>query len=138
MARWGGESSVPYFAELLELETFDGSEAIYEVLSESSDPRAAEAIARRVGNFFDGKRALAALRRMGPAAEPGLILAVASEDFDVSLVSVKLLEEYGTEESLPILNEAVRKGVPAVRVAARSAMAKIRARQRKAARAGAK
>lgn len=134
MARWGGKESVPYFAELLTLETFHGSEAIYEALSESDDPRASEAIASRLSNFFDHERALAALTRMGPAAEPGLIRTVSSPDPDVSLISVKLLAKFGTEASLSILNEASRKGIPAVRVAAKSAMFKIRARKRKSER----
>lgn len=134
MARWGGDFCIPYFAELLEMETFSGSEAVYAVLSESENPKAAEAIARRLGNFFDGDRAWAALRRMGPAAEPGLILAVSSPNPDVSLGSIKLLAKFGTQKSLAILNEAQRRGTGFVRVEAKRAASKIRTRMRKAAR----
>ena len=132
MDRWGGDHCIPYFAELLEMEDFSGSEAIYAVLSESENPKAAEAIARRLGSFFDGDRAWAALRRMGPRAEPGLIKAVSSSDPDVSLGSIKLLEEFGTKASLAILNEAQRRGTGPVRVAAKRAASKIRVRERKA------
>lgn len=137
MYRWGGDYSIPYMVELLELEKFSGSEAIYAVLSESSDPRASEAIAARLGNFFDRERAWAALKRMGPNAEPGLILAVASSNTDVSVGSIRLLSRYGTEKSLNILAQAQRKGVTIVRVEAKRAALKIRTRARLAARAAA-
>ncbi|NOY41070.1 MAG: trypsin-like serine protease [Planctomycetes bacterium] len=134
MARWGGDAAIPYFVELLDMNVFHGEEAIYAALSESKDPRASEAIALRLGSFFDGQRAWAALRRMGPAAEPGLILAVSSSDLDVCLGSISLLAKHGTEASLSILSEAQRKGTPAVRKEAKRAATKIRTRARRAAR----
>ena len=134
MSRWGGKHSIPYLAELLEIETFHGSEAIYKILSQSDDPRASKAIARRLGNFFDRKRALAALRRMGPVAEPGLILAVSDGDVDACLAAIYLLSEHGTSACVPMMIKASKKGVPVVRVAAKKALTVIRTRQRKAAR----
>jgi len=134
MSRWGGDAAIPYFVELLDMEVFHGEEAIYAALSESSDPRASEAIALRLGSFFDGQRAWAALRRMGPAAEPGLIIAVSSFDPDVCLGSISLLAKHGTEASLSVLAEAQRKGTPVVRREAQRAAIKIRTRARRAAR----
>ena len=134
MSRWGGDAAIPYFVELLDMKIFHGEEAIYSALSESEDPRASEAIALRLGSFFDGQRAWAALRRMGPAAEPGLIVAVSSSDPDVCLGSIALLAKHGTEASLSVLSEAQRKGTPVVRREAQRAAIKIRTRARRAAR----
>lgn len=137
MARWGGKYSVPYLIELMDMERFHSNEVLIDVLSNSGDPRAAVAIARRLGNFFDRQRAYAALRRMGPAAEPGLIEAVHSPDPSVCLAAIGLLAEQGTPASLTVLNAATRKGTPVVRRAARTAMGRIRVRQRDAEKAAA-
>ena len=114
----------------MDIETSAGDETVYDVLSRSKDPRAARAIGRRLENFFDNKRAAAALRRMGAAAEPALIDLVPSSNADVSLYAIQLVGESGTETALTILRTASRKGSPAVRRAAKDARVKIRRRMR--------
>ena len=131
MVKWGGRHSIPYLIELLDIETFHGNETLYDVLSRSKDPRAAHAIARRLGNFFDKDRAAAALRRMGSAAEPALIDMVPSSNRNVSLYAIELLGQSGTEECISMLKKASRRGTAEVRDAAKHALSKVRRRNTK-------
>ena len=61
---WGGKHSVPLLIELMEKQSrMKVDEAIYDGLAEHPTPEGAEAVAARVGNFFDGEMAAVAVTR---------------------------------------------------------------------------
>jgi hypothetical protein len=126
---WGGKYSVPVIIELMEKDRFPSDE-YFDALAQLKDPRGAEAIARYLGNFHSHDKAVAALRRMGPAAEDALIAAAPADDPDVSAAAVLLLGDVGGQKSVRVLNKAAAARNPQVKQAARDAITKIRQRQK--------
>ena len=125
---WGGKYSVPILIELLEKDKHGHSEEVFDALAQLKDPQGAEAVARRLGDFFSHDKAVNCLRRMGSAAEPALIKAAPSNDADVSLAAVQLLGEIGGEASNKVLQQASTARNQQVKLAAREAMRRIRER----------
>ena len=127
---WGGKYSVPILIELLEKDKHGHSEEVFDALAQLKDPQGAEAVTRRLGDFFSHDKAVNCLRRMGSAAEPALIKAAPSNDADVSLAAVQLLGEVGGEASNKVLQQASTARNQQVKLAAREALRRIRERQR--------
>lgn len=130
MVVWGGKYAAPVIIEMLERDGRHPSKEYFSALAQLKDPRGAEAIAKYLGDFFSHDEAVAALRRMGPAAEDALIEAAPSNNPDASVAAVLLLGDVGGEKSLPILTKASGARNPQVKQAARDAIKKIRHRQK--------
>ena len=130
LVRWGGKFSVPILLQLLEERNPFVKEEIYKALGELADERAAGPVARRLGDFFDRDHALRCLRRMGAAAEPGLIEVAPSNDAQVSLTAIQLLGDMGTTKALPTLQRALQSRNPTIREAAKTAIRRIRERNK--------
>jgi hypothetical protein len=127
---WGGKYSVPIIIEMMEKEGRHPSEEYFNALAQLKDPRGAAAIARFLGDFFSHDEAVAALRRMGPAAEDALIAAAPSNNADASVAAVLLLGDIGGDKSVAILTKATGARNQQVKQAARDAIKKIRQRQK--------
>jgi len=127
---WGGKYSVPIIIEMMEKEGRHPSEEYFNALAQLKDPRGAVAVARFLGDFFSHDEAMAALRRMGTAAEDALIAAAPSNNPDASVAAVLLLGDIGGEKSIPILTKATGARNQQVKQAARDAIKKIRQRQK--------
>lgn len=136
MAKWGGKFSVPLLLELLEQHGAP-KESIYNALGDLKDERAAVPVATKLNDFFDRSHAHNCLRRMGPAAEAGLIQVAPSNDARVCLIAIELLGECGSGKAIPTLREAQKSRNLQVREAAKLAVRKIRERQKQAKEEGA-
>lgn len=128
LALWGGKYSVPLLIELLERERTRVPDAVYDALAKYPTPESAEALARKLGDFFAHDNAVRALRRMGPAAEPALLQAAPSRDPKVSVAAVQLLGDVGTEKSIELLRKASSSRNVDVRDLAKASLKKIRER----------
>jgi hypothetical protein len=127
---WGGKYSVPILLKLL-----DGTDTwivddVIKALGELQDPRAGDALAARLGDFFHGRAAYSAMKNMGPAGEDALIRVAPSPKADICIAAINLLGEVGTEKSLPILRKGVTSRNLEVRMAAKTAIGKIAERQK--------
>jgi len=103
-------------------------------LASFPDARGAEALSKKLGNFFNDKNAARALRRMGPVGEDALIKVASSDIPEVSLAAVQLLGEVGTQKSLTLLAKAAKSPNPDVASAAKTSMGSIRERMKKTAK----
>jgi HEAT repeat protein len=128
---YGGKFCVPILVNLLDQETVRAPREIFDGLAENPDPKGAEAVGRKLGDFFNHTMAVAALRRMGPVAEETLMKSAPSNDANVSLSAVKLLGDVGTSKSLTLLAKASKSKNPAVVAAAKEATKSIRERMKK-------
>ncbi|MEX2169460.1 MAG: HEAT repeat domain-containing protein [Pirellulales bacterium] len=128
LALWGGKYSVPLLIELLERERHGAPDAVYDALAKYPTPESAEALARKLGDFFAHDNAVRALRRMGSAAEPALLQAAPSRDPKVSVAAVQLLGDVGTEKSIELLRKASSSRNVDVRDLAKASLKKIRDR----------
>jgi WD40 repeat protein len=126
---WGGKFSVPILIELLDKDRHGQSEELYDGLAQLKDPKGAEALARRLGDFFAHDNAVNALRKMGSAAEDALIKVAPSNDPKVSLAALQLLGEVGSEKSNSVLQRATSARNAEIKAAAREAIARIRTRK---------
>lgn len=133
---YGGKFSVPILINMLDEETLKAPQEVYDGLAENPDPKGAEAVGRRLGDFFNHNMAVNALRRMGPVAEDALMKAAPSNDANVSLAAVTLLGEVGTPKSLTLLGKALKSKNPAIVAAAKQSMQSIRERMKKPAEKG--
>lgn len=134
LALYGGSFSVPILIELLENEKTTVPSELFDALASFPDARCAEAVSKKLGDFFSHDAAVEALRKMGPTAEDALMKAAPSNNANVSLAAVELLGEVGTQKSLTLLGKAAKSSNPEVREAAKEAMVAIHDRSRKSGR----
>jgi HEAT repeat protein len=128
---YGGKFSIPILIDLLDRAELRAPHAVFDGLAEFQDPKAAEALGRQLGDFFNHDAAVAALRKMGPVAEDVLIKSAPSNDAKVSLAAVKLLGEVGTPRSLNVLGKALKSKNPLIVAAAKQSAKDVRDRSRK-------
>jgi HEAT repeat protein len=129
---YGGKYSVPLLVEILEDRSLAAPAELFDGLASFPDPKGAEALCKQLGNFFNHREAVHALRTMGVAAEDALIKAAPSDDAQTSLAAVELLGELGTKKSLPLLAKAGKSTNLEVRAAAKDATKAIVDRSRTA------
>ena len=132
LALWGGKHSVPLLIRLMEKQSrMKVDDAIYDGLAEHPTPEGAEAVAARVGNFFDGEMAASCLKRMGAVAEDAVIEVAPSDNLDVNLFALDFLADFGTKKSYPLLQRARKSPNPQIKEAAAKALREIRLRKEK-------
>jgi hypothetical protein len=127
---YGGKYSVPILIEVLEQEHFKAPQELFDGLAAFPSANGAEALAGRLGDFFNHAAAVTALRQMGPVAEDSLLKAAPSDNPDISLAAVRLLGDIGTQKSLALLSKATQSSNPDVAQAAKDSIKAIRARTR--------
>jgi len=130
LVRWGGKFSTPIIIQLMDRETINIDDHLFDALATLKDPRGAVATARHLGNFFNHDSAVATLRRMGPVAEPALMKVAPSNDAKASLAAVELLGEVGSPESYDLLRQAMKSKNRQVRDVAKASLKAIRDRER--------
>jgi hypothetical protein len=123
---WGGKENTPALVKTLQDSTVWVRWAALDALAELRDPAAAEAVAARLPE--ERAKAGAALRAMGPGAEPAVLKYLGHSDVFVRAEACKVLEEIGgSEECKAALLALIRRtnnfGLDAG--AARSALSKL-------------
>jgi|GEM_PF-5341334 len=129
LVHWGGDYAAPVLAELLEKQSFDPPQLLWDFLAAHPTPEIAVCVARKLTVPFTQRSAYNCLDRMGPAAEDAMRAVVDSPDADLCLAGLQLLSKHGTSKSLPLLAQAQRSRNPNVREAAKKVAASIRRRE---------
>lgn len=130
MVLWGGQHSLPLLIDLLERQRLRTPDSLFDALAQYRDPKAAEAVTRQLGNFFNHDAAVHSLRKMGPVAEPALIDVAPSNNSKISVAAVELLGEVGTSKSMRLLERAAKSRNAVVKTAARTSLRKIASREK--------
>jgi hypothetical protein len=103
LARWATKENVPSLSQALQKATRSTPQSrqqVMEILARIKDPRAAEAIASRLPDFFDRQHAAAALRSMGSAAQDAVAPYRFHKDKQVREEAANLLKAYGTKDDV--------------------------------------
>ncbi|MGI9456865.1 MAG: HEAT repeat domain-containing protein [Aeoliella sp.] len=132
LVHWGRKLSVPILIQIKDREKMSVDDHVFEALAALKESAGAEAVARRLGDFFNHEMAVAALRQMGPAAEDALIEIAPSNDSKASLAAVELLGDVGTPNSYDLLRKAMKSSNREVKEAAKRSLKKIREREKAA------
>jgi hypothetical protein len=133
LASWSGKKSIPAYARSLEgLDASKFHEVVLDILAEFKSDEAAEVIAKRVPNFFDGAKALQALKQLEPAmAEKAVLPLLDTAAFNERAAVCKALGEVGGKDSVgPLEKWANDTNVQAIhwRTAAKDALVLVKAR----------
>jgi HEAT repeat protein len=126
LAIWGTADSIPALIRLLDGQAWEPERAML-ALAKLRDPRGARAIAKMLFTR-DARKALSALREMGPAAEDAVLPLLLNNDPRMRGEVCLLLEEIGTAKSLPELKKRFSDDVKEVRLAAKQAYATVDSR----------
>lgn len=106
---WGTEESVPLLIELLGENSVFVRWAAIDALGTLKDPRAAEAVAARLTEQKDARKAALALQQLGPAAEDAVLPYLEHHHWQVRVQVCHLLKEIGTKKSVPALRALTRR-----------------------------
>jgi S1-C subfamily serine protease len=133
LAKWNGKKAIPALVQRLEgLDASNFHGVILEILAEFKDEEATAVIAKRVTNFFDGGKALQALRKLEPALAEKALLPVLDGAAVLERGAVcKALGEFGGKDSIaPLERLANDPDVHAIhyRQAAQDALALVKQR----------
>lgn len=129
---WATADNLPALVRFLEdsgLGDADARRSVMRALAQLKDSRGTKAIAQQLFTR-DAQSAVAVLKSMGPAAEPTVIGLLDHQDPMLRQAMCGVLEEIGTRRSIPELRQRATDRVPAVKAAARSALAAINERTR--------
>jgi hypothetical protein len=130
VVHYGGKFSVPILVEVLNKE-HEPPQALFDGLAQFPDPAGAEALARKLTNVRNRDRTIAALRQMGPVAEPPMMKLVPSENSEETSLAIMVLHDVGTTRSIGVLTKAAKNPNQKIVEAAKAAIKAIRERQRK-------
>jgi HEAT repeat protein len=97
---WGTPANVQVIIRAVDDDSNEVRQLAIQTLIRLKDPRGAEAIARRLTNFFDRDLAMRALQDMGPAAEKAVVKYFHHKDNDVRERARRLLQDYHTQPSV--------------------------------------
>lgn len=130
LAHWAGTYSVPALLDILKEKNCAVEEEVLEALGSLKDVRAAEPVVAKLTDLSTHDIAYSCLKEMGPVAEDAVLAAAGSKDARVALAAIQLLGEIGTDNSVPFLKTALKKGAkPDIKFCARAALRAIAARQ---------
>ncbi len=105
--RWATADNVPKLGQMLHAERLGGEDLI-RVLANLQDIRSAEVLAKRAGNFFDGREAKQALIAMGPLGEQAAVKELTNQDGKIRVAAAEVLAAVGTTKSLSAIQNAMR------------------------------
>jgi len=132
LEKWATTDNVPALLRFLEETDFPDANArrnVMRALVRLQDSRGPKVIAQQLFKH-DAPAAVSALKDMGPLAEPAVIDLLDHDDPKLRLAMCGVLEEIGTKRSIAELRKRASDRVPAVKEAARSALAAINERTR--------
>jgi HEAT repeat protein len=102
---WGTADNVPVLVQRLQANK-TGNDDVIRVLGKLRDPNGVKAIVQSMSNFFNQGAAKAALKEIGPTAEPPIVEAMnMTGDANVRRMYVGTLGEIGTMQSIPALTQ---------------------------------
>ncbi len=129
LGTWATPASVPALLTALQGDDFPQRKQILEVLGKLQDPQAAVPIVARLSVGADRSAAAAALRALGPSAEPAVLSALDQSELFVRVEACRILEDIGTAASVSKLEAAAKDKNGLVSGAARAALQAIAARK---------
>ena len=132
LEKWATADNVTALLRFLEESDFPDANArrnVMRTLVRLQDSRGPKVIAQQLFKH-DAPAAVSALKDMGPLAEPAVIDLLDHDDPKLRLAMCGVLEEIGTKRAIPELRKRASDRVPAVKEAARSALAAINERTR--------
>jgi hypothetical protein len=141
LVNWSGKYSVPILIDLLErgkdyfIHDRDLAATIVTALGTARDPKAVEPLTRLLADTKFGIKMVekptvaVALTKIGAPAEQAMMDLAPHNDPEVSILSIQILGEIGTQKSVPLLRKARQSRNPLVRDAAKQAMDKINDRR---------
>jgi HEAT repeat protein len=127
LGTWGDKDSVP--ALLQALKDKETRVNAIKALGPLKDERAAEPITKSLEDFFEQGEAVAALKKMGPAAEKAVLALLNHPDAGRRGQACDILKVIGTRQSLPLLEKVAAANDFFVSPAAKEAIRAIQARQ---------
>ncbi len=107
---WGTQESVPALIEAADDRSIWVRGPAMEALGRWPTPEAARAVAKQLPVLQGRDKAAAALRAMGAIAEPAVIPLLEDRDGFVRGEACKILQDIGTEKSIPPLEEFAARG----------------------------
>jgi HEAT repeat protein len=126
---WAKPDDVPELVAALEREQHPGSRtAIIDALAALKDARAAEPLAKRLGDRLDRDHAAKGLIALGPAAEEAVRPQLKHRDLQARIKACEVLSAIGTAASVEDLEAAATDANPAVAQAATKALDAVKAR----------
>jgi HEAT repeat protein len=129
LVRWGIPDNVPELLRALDVEpTPYGRAALIAVLGGIKDPRAADPLAKRLGDIRDRDPASKALIAIGPAAEEAVRPLLKHRDATTRVKACEVLGAVGTAASVEDLDATAKDADPAVAQAAMKALDTVKAR----------
>lgn len=105
LEHWATADSVPKLAKILD-ESRLGNRGVILIIGKFKTKQAYEALARRVGNFFDGNDARQALLAAGKDAEEAVAAQLTSPDGRTRIEACRLLGSIGTVRSAKAIQAA--------------------------------
>jgi len=127
---WGTKEVVPFLLETLKSKNVLARTEAIKSLGKLKDPRAAEALARRLAPIQHRMAASEALIAIGPEAEKTVLPYLKSEDVFVRHEVCKILEAIGTHKSVAPLRAALADSNGLVRLAAQNALTAVQERKK--------
>src|SRR5262245_11070000 len=130
VGRWGTGEDLPGLLRLVKDRDGDVRWAVFDALVLMKDERGAAAIAKRLDDGWDRKKAAEALRAMGPVAEKEARKYIDSgKNHFTRREACAALKVIGTKDSVPALEEAAKDGDVFVAADAKDALLAILTRR---------
>ncbi|MEM8679197.1 MAG: HEAT repeat domain-containing protein [Planctomycetota bacterium] len=129
LVKFGGKHATKYLVEAVRTSNVPVNSLIYQALAKYPTDEGAAAVASRLRSGRDRRLAAETLIKMGPIAEPAAIEALRTQNEDVALAAIYVLERIGTEEAMSVLAVARNAGNREIKSAATQARAAIRKRR---------
>ena len=126
LAIWGTADCVLTLIDIMDEGGWDAENAL-RALGKIKDPRGARAVAKKLQSR-DARKAVTALREMGPVAEDAVLALLNHADPSMRGEMCLLLEKIGTTKCIPELRKRVGDKSKAVSDAAKSAIGVVQAR----------
>ncbi|WP_422929155.1 HEAT repeat domain-containing protein [Singulisphaera sp. PoT] len=125
LAVWGGPENTPALLEGLKDPEFHVRWAALDALKAIKDPESADALADYLMSSNDRGRAVEALKAIGPPAEDAVLRCLEHSDGFTRADACKILEQIGTEKSLPALRRLAGTNRGLDSMAARNALRRL-------------
>jgi serine/threonine-protein kinase len=130
LAVWAVRATVPALIRMLADQDYFIRQAALDALERLKDPRAAQAVARRLPELSDRGKATKVLQAMGPAAAEAVARYLPHEDLWTRYEACKILKTIGTKAQVPALQQAGKDQNPLVAGAAKEAIQAIAQRKK--------
>ncbi|WP_435005199.1 HEAT repeat domain-containing protein [Tundrisphaera lichenicola] len=125
LAVWGGPENTHALIEALKDPEFHVRWAVLDTLKALKDPESADALADYFMDSNDRGKAVEALKAIGPPAEDAVLRCLNHNDGFTRMDACKILEQIGTEKSVPALRRLAMTNQGLDSMAARDALKRL-------------